>query len=119
MRLLAIAVGLSLLGGFGGLAVASALLLFGDDARERFVPALVSYAVGALLGVALLELLPQALAALDARSVLGTSSVGSLKKEIRPGDLAVPHDFLSLWDLPTFHDDKVVQSVAVAEPNLR
>jgi len=78
VRLLAIAVGLSLLGGFGGLAVASALLLFGDDARERFVPALVSYAVGALLGVALLELLPQALAALDARSVLGTLLVGIL-----------------------------------------
>ena len=78
MRLLAIALGLSLLGGFGGLAVASALLLFGDDARQRFVPALVSYAVGALLGVALLELLPQALAALDARSVLGTLLVGIL-----------------------------------------
>ena len=78
MRLLAIALGLSLHGGFGGLAVASALLLFGDEARQRFVPALVSYAVGALLGVALLELLPQALAALDARSVLGTLLVGIL-----------------------------------------
>lgn len=78
MYLLAIALGLSLLGGFGGLAVASALLLFTNKARERLVPSLVSYAVGALLGVALLELLPQALATLDARSVLGTLLLGIL-----------------------------------------
>ena len=78
MHLLAIALGLSLLGGFGGLAVAATLLLFTNKARERLVPALVSYAVGALLGVALLELLPQALAGLDARSVLGTLLVGIL-----------------------------------------
>src|SRR5262249_54128680 len=42
------------------------------------VPWLVSYAVGALLGVALLELLPQALSRLDARRVLGTLLVGIL-----------------------------------------
>jgi zinc and cadmium transporter len=76
VRLLAIAVGLSLLGGFGGLSVAATLLLLTNSARERFVPALVSYAVGALLGVALLELLPEALAALDARSVLLTLLLG-------------------------------------------
>jgi zinc and cadmium transporter len=76
--LIAVAVGLSLLGGFGGLAVASTLLLVPDRLRERLVPWLVSYAVGALLGVALLELLPQALAALDARRVFGTLLVGIL-----------------------------------------
>jgi len=44
--------------------------------RTWLIPALVSYAVGALLGVALLELLPQALVALDPRSVLGTLLFG-------------------------------------------
>src|SRR5581483_834282 len=59
--LLATAVGLSILGSCGGVVVASSLLLFSDAARRRVVPWLVSYAVGALLGVALLALLPEAL----------------------------------------------------------
>jgi zinc and cadmium transporter len=55
------AIGLSLIGSFGGLLVASALLLFPDGVRAKIVPWLVSYAVGTLLGVALLALLPEAL----------------------------------------------------------
>jgi zinc and cadmium transporter len=76
--LLATALGLSLLGSCGGLLVASSLLLFGDDMRARLVPWLVSYAVGALLGVALLALLPDALKELDAKAVLGTLLAGIL-----------------------------------------
>jgi zinc and cadmium transporter len=76
--LAATAIGLSLLGGFGGLVVASSVLLFPARVRDRLVPWLVSYAVGALLGVALLELLPQALSRLDARRVLGTLLLGIL-----------------------------------------
>jgi zinc and cadmium transporter len=76
--LAATAIGLSLLGGFGGLIVASSVLLFPAHVRDRLVPWLVSYAVGALLGVALLELLPQALSRLDARRVLGTLLLGIL-----------------------------------------
>jgi len=72
------ALGLSLLGGFGGLAIASSLLVIPSRTRERLVPWLVSYAVGTLLGVALLELLPQALASLDARRVLATLLFGIL-----------------------------------------
>ena len=78
MRLLPVAVGLSLLGGFGGLGVAASLLLLRSDFRARFIPWLVSYAVGALLGVALLELLPHALTELDARTVFGTLLFGIL-----------------------------------------
>jgi zinc and cadmium transporter len=78
VQLLAIAVGLSLLGGFGGLAVAASLLLLPDRARGRLVPWLVSYAVGALLGVALIELLPQAIAVLSARRVFATLLGGIL-----------------------------------------
>jgi zinc and cadmium transporter len=76
--LLATALGLSLLGSCGGLLVASSLLLFNDALRTRLVPWLVSYAVGALLGVALLALLPDALKELDARAVLGTLLAGIL-----------------------------------------
>jgi len=76
--LLATALGLSLLGSCGGLLVASSLLLFRDDARSRLIPALVSYAVGALLGVALLALLPEALDALRPVPVFATLLVGIL-----------------------------------------
>jgi zinc and cadmium transporter len=78
VSLLAVALGLSLLGGFGGLLVASSLLILPSSARSRLVPWLVSYAVGALLGVALIELLPQALATLSARRVFATLLAGIL-----------------------------------------
>ena len=61
MQLYTAAVGLSVLGSIGGLLTASIFLLLGDGLRVRLVPWLISYAVGTLLGVALLALLPQAL----------------------------------------------------------
>jgi zinc and cadmium transporter len=76
VRLLATALGLSLLGSCGGLLVASSLFLFSDSMRARLVPWLVSYAVGALLGVALLALLPEALADLKPPAVFGTLLAG-------------------------------------------
>jgi len=74
----AIALGLSLLGGLGGLLVASGVLLFTDEARARLVPWLVSYAVGALLGVSLLAILPEALEALPPGNVFATLLAGIL-----------------------------------------
>ena len=71
-------VGLSLLGGLGGLLVASGVLLFNDSARARLVPWLVSYAVGALLGVSLLAILPSALEQLPPTRVFGTLLAGIL-----------------------------------------
>ena len=78
MRLLAIVLALSLLGSCGGLFVASSLLLFNDSVRRRLVPGLVSYAVGALLGVALLFLLPEALTLGTPGAVFGTLLAGIL-----------------------------------------
>jgi zinc and cadmium transporter len=78
VSLLATALGLSILGSSGGLLVASSLLLFNDSLRTRLVPWLVSYAVGALLGVALLALLPEALETLKPMAVLSTLLAGIL-----------------------------------------
>jgi zinc and cadmium transporter len=75
---LALALGLSLLGGFGGLLVASSLLILPSSVRTRLVPWLVSYAVGALLGVALLALLPEALETLPPAQAFGTLLFGIL-----------------------------------------
>jgi len=76
--LLATALGLSLLGSCGGLVVASSLLLFTQRVRTRLIPWLVSYAVGAMLGIALLGLLPEALDSLRPPVVFGTLLLGIL-----------------------------------------
>jgi len=56
------AIGLSTAGSVGGLLVASVMLVLHKDVRARMVPWLVSYAVGTLLGAALLRLVPESLA---------------------------------------------------------
>ena len=78
MRLYAVAVGLSVLGSLGGLLTASLFLLLGDGARVKLLPWLISYAVGTLLGVALLALLPEALAAMEPRRTMATLLAGIL-----------------------------------------
>lgn len=78
MKLLAIAIGLSVLGSLGGIIVASSFLLLGDTIRGRLVPWLISYAVGTLVGVALLALVPEALTALPARPAMLTMAAGIL-----------------------------------------
>jgi zinc and cadmium transporter len=74
----AAAIGLSALGSLGGLLVASSFLLLGDGLRLKLVPSAISYAVGTLLGVSLLGLLPQALASLPPTPALGTLLAGVL-----------------------------------------
>ena len=76
MRLIGIAVGLSILGSLGGVIVASSFLLLGETLRTRLVPWLVSYAVGTLVGVALIGLVPEALAQLPARPAMFTMAAG-------------------------------------------
>ena len=78
MRLYLIALGLSVLGGLGGLLVASGILLINDSRRAQLIPWLVSYAVGALLGVSMLAILPEALDHLAPERVFGTLLVGIL-----------------------------------------
>lgn len=72
MPTLLVAVGLAVVGSIGGLLLASALLLFKDSVRTRLVPWLVSFAVGTLLGVALLDLLPEALESITPAQTFGT-----------------------------------------------
>ena len=72
------AVGLSAAGSLGGLLAASLLLLLPAATRSRLVPPLVSYAVGALLGVALVAMLPEAIAMAPAPRVFGTLLGGIL-----------------------------------------
>jgi zinc and cadmium transporter len=72
------AVGLSIAGSLGGLFAAALLLLLPAATRSRLVPGLVSYAVGTLLGVALMALVPEALTAAPPVRVFGTLLAGIL-----------------------------------------
>jgi zinc and cadmium transporter len=78
VRLYATAVGLSVLGSLGGLLTASTFLLLGDHLRLRLVPWLISYAVGTLLGVSLLALLPEALEHVPPASAFTALLIGVL-----------------------------------------
>jgi zinc and cadmium transporter len=74
--LVAAALGLSALGSAGGVLLASIFLLVGEDRRSRVLPALISYAVGTLLGAALLGLLPEALESQRPTAVFASLLVG-------------------------------------------
>ena len=70
------AIGFGLLGSAGAVLVAAVFLALRDPVRTALVPCLVSYAAGSLLGAALLGLLPDALAAGNARPILATLLAG-------------------------------------------
>ena len=78
MQTFTAAIGLSVLGSLGGLLAASTFLLLGDSLRARLVPWAISYAVGTLLGAALLALLPEALESIPATNALATLLAGVL-----------------------------------------
>ena len=78
MRLTLVAIGLSILGSLGGVIVASSFLLLGETVRTRLIPWLISYAVGTLVGVALIDLVPEALGQLRPRPAMFTMVLGIL-----------------------------------------
>jgi len=100
-----IALGLSLVGGLGGLLVASGVLLIKDSTRSKLIPWLVSYAVGALLGVSMLALMPAALEQLPPARVFATLLWGIL--------LFFVLEKLVLWRHCHVHDCEVHESSVV------
>lgn len=60
-----------------------------------------------------------ALAGLGIDRIVGTSSVGSLRREIEPADFVVPSDFVSFWNIPTFHDEEAVHITPVLDAEMR
>lgn len=99
-----IALGLSLIGGFGGLLVASGVLLIKDSTRSKLIPWLVSYAVGALLGVSMLAILPTTMEQLPPERVFPTLLCGIL--------IFFVLEKLVLWRHCHTHDCEVHESSA-------
>jgi zinc and cadmium transporter len=66
----------ALLGSLGAIAAAGIILALPDRFARRVVPHLVSYAIGTLLGAALLGMIPHALASLAVGRVMATVLAG-------------------------------------------
>ena len=69
-------IGFSILGSIGAVAGAALLLLFPYGIRKVFVPYLISYATGTLLGAAFLGMIPTALEQAPAATVMATVLAG-------------------------------------------
>jgi 5'-methylthioadenosine phosphorylase len=51
--------------------------------------------------------------------VIGATSVGSLKRDITPRSLVVPHDYICLFNIPTVYDDEIVHVTPGLDEGLR
>lgn len=60
-----------------------------------------------------------ALKEMETERVISINSVGSLKLRLKPGDLVVPHDFISLWDVPTFFEYEMKNIIPVMDEGVR
>ncbi len=56
---------------------------------------------------------------LGVEKIIGATSVGSLKRAIKPRSLIVPHDYISLCSIPSFYDDELVHVTPVLDESLR
>jgi 5'-methylthioadenosine phosphorylase len=56
---------------------------------------------------------------LGVEKIIGVTSVGSLKRDIKPRSLVVPHDYISLCSIPTFYDDEIVHITPGLNAGLR
>ncbi|MFH1523000.1 MAG: MTAP family purine nucleoside phosphorylase [Patescibacteria group bacterium] len=53
-------------------------------------------------------------------SIIGIFSVGSVRQDIKPGTIVIPHDFNNLFtDIPTFFNEKAKHIVPVLDKELR
>ena len=60
-----------------------------------------------------------ALLSLEVSRVIGVNSVGSLKRDIPPGSIVIPHDFLCPWQVLTFHQDRAIHITPTLSQEMR
>lgn len=51
--------------------------------------------------------------------IIGVNSVGSLKIEISPPSILIPHDYMNLWSIPTNFNDKILHIIPGLDERLR
>ena len=122
------------LGIIGGTSLFGTQLL--EDAKEHVVE--TKYGTVYLLSTAELVFIPRhgkertipphrithsanlaAFKTLNVEKIVGVTSVGSLKRAIKPRSLVVPHDYISLCRIPTIYDDELVHVTPELDKDLR
>ena len=122
------------LGIIGGTSLFGTQLL--EDAKEHVVE--TKYGTVYLLSTAKLVFIPRhgkertipphrinhsanlaAFKTLNVKKIVGVTSVGSLKRAIKPRSLVVPHDYINLCRIPTIYDDELVHVTPELDEDLR
>jgi 5'-methylthioadenosine phosphorylase len=73
------------------------ILRHGNDTNRYILPHLINHRANL-----------QALKDLDATEIVGINSTGSLKKDLCPGMIVIPDDFIMLTAIPTIHQNTAV-----------
>jgi|Deesub1362A_J573_1020465.scaffolds.fasta_scaffold00082_59 5'-methylthioadenosine phosphorylase len=60
-----------------------------------------------------------ALKMMGVEKVVSINSTGSLKEEIKPNSILIPHDFVCFWDVPTFYEDRVHHALPEIDEEMR
>ncbi|MEQ8214166.1 MAG: MTAP family purine nucleoside phosphorylase [Smithellaceae bacterium] len=80
----------------------------GNDPKEHTPPHLINHRANL-----------QALKDLGAAEVVALNSTGSLQKDLCPGMIVIPDDFINLTATPTIHQNKAVHVVPSLNENIR
>jgi len=73
------------------------ILRHGNDLDNHILPHLINHRANI-----------QALKDIGAKEIVGINSTGSLKKDLRPGIIVIPDDFITLTVTPTIHQNRAV-----------
>ncbi len=60
-----------------------------------------------------------ALKKLGVKKIIGVTSVGSLKKKIKPPCVFIPNDYINLWNVQTYYKKKIVHVTPEIDKNMR
>lgn len=55
----------------------------------------------------------------NVEEIIGVTSVGSLKKEIKPMSLIIPNDYMNFWNIPTFYESEIMHITPELDESLR
>jgi len=84
------------------------ILRHGNDSSNHILPHLINHRANL-----------QALKDLDATEIVGINSTGSLKKDLRPGMIVIPDDFITLTATPTIHQNSAVHITPSLDEKVR
>ncbi|MGB5218581.1 MAG: MTAP family purine nucleoside phosphorylase [Smithella sp.] len=84
------------------------ILRHGNDSRKHILPHTINYRANI-----------KALKDIGIKEIVGINSTGSLKKTLRPGNIVIPDDFLTLTTTPTIFQNNTVHITPALSKKVR